>query len=108
MDIFKRREPKQTEYIQHLINVQIAREQWQNSIKYFESVCEDDLVEYAIYEMEASKRQYICMLTRLREMYFELKNNREVYSMQELEDNTDMHIELNILEEVVNSSQKKA
>lgn len=84
MDIFKRKISSHDEYIHYLIEVQQARVQWENSIKYFEAVCEEDLVEYAIYEMEAAKRRYICMLNRLRDMYFELKKNRDTYQLEEL------------------------
>lgn len=110
MDIFKRKATNHDEYIHYLIQVQQAREQWQNSIKYFESVCEEDLVEYAIYEMEAAKRRYICMLTRLRGMYFELKKNRETYLLQD--DTEDMKKENLSIEDtsakITNLSGQKA
>lgn len=84
MDIFKKRVAGHDEYIHYLMQVRKARDEWQSSIKYFESVHEEDLVEYSIYEMEAAKRRYICMLNRLREMYYDLRKNREEYIMQEI------------------------
>ena len=47
MDIFKRKNTNQDEYIQYLALVRGARESWLNSIKYFQAVYEEDLVEYA-------------------------------------------------------------
>jgi|GEM_PF-3599207 len=109
MDIFKRKISSHDEYIHYLIEVQHAREQWQNAIKYFEAVCEEDLVEYAIYEMEAAKRRYICMLNRLRDMYFELKKNRDTYLLQDpMEEAADhMNVE-NDISKTVNALENKS
>ena len=37
---------------------------WQDSIKYFENVKDPDLVDFAIYEMEAARRKYMFLLKR--------------------------------------------
>ena len=41
------------------------------------------LLNMLIYDMEAAKRRYICMLTRLRDMYFEMKSKQENYIIKE-------------------------
>lgn len=52
-------------------HAQTAREEvakalraWQDSIKYFENVKDPDLVDFAIYEMEAARRKYMFLLKR--------------------------------------------
>jgi len=44
-----------------------AKNEWIAAEKYFESVSDPDLVEYAIYNMEAAKRKYIYLLKKARE-----------------------------------------
>ncbi|MBR5292236.1 MAG: DUF2508 family protein [Clostridia bacterium] len=41
-----------------------AMEQWQEARRYFESVSDTDLVDYAIYEAEAARRKYMLLLKR--------------------------------------------
>lgn len=41
-----------------------AMEQWQEAQRYFESVSDTDLVDYAIYEAEAARRKYMLLLKR--------------------------------------------
>ncbi len=44
------------------LEVKKAWEQWQTSLAYFNSVSDPDLVDYAIYDVEATRRRYIYML----------------------------------------------
>lgn len=44
-----------------------AMEQWQEASRYFESVSDTDLVDYAIYEVEAARRKYMLLLKRYAE-----------------------------------------
>ncbi|MGB9812643.1 MAG: YaaL family protein [Thermovenabulum sp.] len=44
-----------------------AKNEWIAAEKYFESVSDPDLVEYAIYNIEAAKRKYIYLLKKARE-----------------------------------------
>ncbi|MCE5234501.1 MAG: DUF2508 family protein [Clostridiaceae bacterium] len=37
---------------------------WQDAVKYFESVQDPELVDFAIYEMEAARRKYMFLLKR--------------------------------------------
>lgn len=37
---------------------------WQDAVKYFESVRDPELVDFAIYEMEAARRKYMFLLKR--------------------------------------------
>jgi len=41
-----------------------AMEEWQKARRYFESVSDTDLVDYAIYEAEAARRKYMLLLRR--------------------------------------------
>lgn len=45
-----------------------ALQQWKDSTRYFENVSDPDLIEFAIYEMEASKRRYLCLLKRAQRL----------------------------------------
>lgn len=37
---------------------------WQDAVKYFEGVKDPELVDFAIYEMEAARRKYMFLLKR--------------------------------------------
>ena len=41
-----------------------AMNAWRSAQDYFESVFEPELVDYAIYQLEAAKRRYMYMLSR--------------------------------------------
>jgi hypothetical protein len=47
--------------------VEHAREEWLNSRAYFETVSDPDLVDHAIFMMEAAEKRYIYLLKRARE-----------------------------------------
>lgn len=42
--------------------VQRALEDWKKAAAYFESVSDPELVDYAVYDMEAAKKRYIYLL----------------------------------------------
>lgn len=44
-----------------------AMEQWQEAERYFKSVSDTDLVDYAVFEMEAARRKYMLLLKRYAE-----------------------------------------
>ncbi|MGI6702551.1 MAG: YaaL family protein [Clostridia bacterium] len=53
---------------QELINcVKHAMEEWNQAEKFFESVSEPDLIDYAIYRIEASKKRYMYLLKKAKE-----------------------------------------
>ncbi|HSH34901.1 DUF2508 family protein [Schnuerera sp.] len=62
---FKTKEKSEEEKI--LDNIRKAHEEWKNKEKYFESVTDPDLVDHAIYELEASKIKYIYLLKKAKE-----------------------------------------
>lgn len=39
-----------------------ALREWQDTVKYFENVKDPELVDFAIYEMEAARRKYMFLL----------------------------------------------
>ncbi|MFA5523213.1 MAG: YaaL family protein [Tissierellales bacterium] len=51
-----------------------AHEEWQNAEIYFQSITEPDLIDYAIYKMEASRTKYIYLLKQAREMGIKAEN----------------------------------
>ncbi|MTI71344.1 MAG: DUF2508 family protein [Firmicutes bacterium] len=44
-----------------------AHTEWKNAETYFHSVAENDLIDHAIYNMEAAKRKYMYLLKKARE-----------------------------------------
>lgn len=46
--------------------VRQALRTWQDAQRYFEAVSDPDLVDVAIYDMEAARRRYIYMLKCIR------------------------------------------
>ena len=55
---------KETQKDDRAAQVLKAMEQWQEAGRYFESVSDTDLVDYAIYEAEAARRKYMLLLKR--------------------------------------------
>jgi protein subunit release factor A len=45
-----------------------AKEEWCQAEQYFDNVSDPDLVDYAIYRIEASKKKYDYMLKKAKEM----------------------------------------
>lgn len=64
MMFMKNKENQQDERAAQVIK---AMEQWQEARRYFESVSDTDLVDYAIYEAEAARRKYMLLLRRYAE-----------------------------------------
>ncbi|MDD2574208.1 MAG: YaaL family protein [Bacillota bacterium] len=53
---------------QELIScVKHAMEEWNQAEKFFESVSEPDLIDYAIFRIEASKKRYMYLLKKAKE-----------------------------------------
>ncbi len=44
--------------------VNAALLEWKNAVRYFENVKDPELVDFAIYEMEAARRKYMFLLKR--------------------------------------------
>lgn len=64
--------PQQTQGAQYKELVHRAWLDWQAAQNYFESVSDPELIDYAIYEVEAARRRYVYMLRRAEdEMRFE-------------------------------------
>ncbi len=47
--------------------VRQAMEEWNQAEEFFESVSEPDLIDYAIYRIEASKKRYMYLLKQAKE-----------------------------------------
>lgn len=46
--------------------VKDALQEWHDATTYFESVSDPDLVDFAIYDMEATRRKYMYLIKRTR------------------------------------------
>ncbi len=47
-------------------SIRNALEEWRAAQNYFENVCEPDLIDFAIYDLEAARRKYMHMLKKMR------------------------------------------
>ena len=45
-----------------VLEVRQAREEWLSAVNLFQSAADPQLVEYAVYQMEASRRRYMYLL----------------------------------------------
>lgn len=52
-----------------LRNIALAHKEWKDKENYFQAVTDHDLVDYSIYEIEASRRKYLYLLKKMREIY---------------------------------------
>ena len=62
---------EKTEEEKILENLKKAHEEWKSKEEYFQSVTEPDLVDHAIYELEASKIKYIYLLKKVKKINIE-------------------------------------
>ncbi|NMA58853.1 DUF2508 family protein [Clostridium cochlearium] len=65
-DKFKTSEKTEKEKIME--SLRQAEKEWKDKEKYFQSVTEPDLVDHAIYELEASKIKYMYLLKKVKEI----------------------------------------
>jgi hypothetical protein len=47
-------------------DIKKAFDEWQAAQNYFQNVADPDLVDFAIYDLEAAKRRYMYMLKKMR------------------------------------------
>lgn len=57
---------KDKERDEMLENIRLAHKQWEDKVKFFQSVTDPDLIDYAIFEMEASKLKYMYLLKKYK------------------------------------------
>lgn len=50
-----------------LEDLRLAHKEWKDKESFFESVTDPDLIDYAIYDMEASKLKYIYLFKKVKE-----------------------------------------
>ena len=64
---------RQEDFDSRAEDVRKALTEWQEAKRYFENVSDPDLVEYAVYQVEAARRRYVLMLRRYaaEEAYFQ-------------------------------------
>lgn len=71
MDINKDKDNKEEDEL--IVDLKKALNEWRFKEIYFENVSDSDLVDFAIYEMEASKLKYLYLLKRVRSSGISLK-----------------------------------
>lgn len=63
----RRRElEKKKEEMEMLQSIKDAHREWLSKEEYFNFALDNELVDYAIYDAEASKRKYIYLLNKLK------------------------------------------
>lgn len=60
---FKNTDDERREIIE---DIKIAKEKWLEKEKFFQEVTEAELIDFAIYELEASKIRYMYLLKKLK------------------------------------------
>ncbi len=58
-------------------DVKKAYAEWQAAENYFDNVADPDLVDFAIYDMEAARKKYVYMLKKARELHVAQKASGE-------------------------------
>jgi hypothetical protein len=59
---FKKNEAKDEAFI----NIENAKKEWEDAKNIFENVSQPDLVDYAIYKVEAAEQKYIYLLKQYK------------------------------------------
>ena len=59
---------EKTEKEKILENLKSAQKEWKDKEIYFQSVTEPDLIDHAIYELEASKIKYMYLLKKAKKI----------------------------------------
>ena len=57
---------KQSVYDDEFINIENAKKEWEDAKNIFENVSHPDLVDYAIYRVEAAEQKYVYLLKQYR------------------------------------------
>lgn len=58
---------EENENYEFVQNIADAREEWKTAEKFFHTVSDPDLVDHAIYKLEAAKTRYIYLLKKAKE-----------------------------------------
>lgn len=58
----KKEKPRNDYYI----NIKNAKKEWEDAKNIFENVSEPDLVDYAIYNVDAAEKKYIYLLRQIK------------------------------------------
>lgn len=69
LDFSKQLPDLPAENLKDLLMVEEAKKAWQDSITYFEEVTEPALIDFAIYQMEASEKRMVHLIRLMEEKY---------------------------------------
>lgn len=57
------------------INLENAKKEWEEAKNIFENVSEPDLVDYAIYNVEAAEKKYVYLLRQIKNEKLNMNTN---------------------------------
>lgn len=57
------------------LSIKRAKEEWLEAQIYFNNVSDPDLIDYAIYNMDAAEKKYVYLMKKAREMQERVKCN---------------------------------
>ncbi|MGD9569776.1 MAG: DUF2508 family protein [Sedimentibacter sp.] len=57
------------------INLENAKKEWEEAKNIFENVSEPDLVDYAIYNVEAAEKKYVYLLKQIKNEKLNVNTN---------------------------------
>lgn len=60
----------------YVTEIRKAHSDWQAAENYFDNVSDPDLIDFAIFDMEAAKKKYVYMLKKAKELHKETKKHR--------------------------------
>ncbi|MDW5299628.1 MAG: DUF2508 family protein [Sedimentibacter sp.] len=60
------KQQKKTDKNDIYINIENAKREWEDAKNIFENVSQPDLVDYAIYKVEAAEKKYIYLLRQIK------------------------------------------
>ena len=54
------------EMMAYILEAQKAKLEWEAAENFFDNIDDPDLIDYAIYDMEAAKRKYVYLMKKAR------------------------------------------
>ena len=57
---------KDSELLEYMLEAQKAKLEWEAAQNYFDNISDPDLVDFAIYDLEAAKRKYVYLMKKAR------------------------------------------
>lgn len=81
MKFMEKKDKEVLESEEMLKNVALAFKEWKERESLFENIDDPELVDYAIYQMEASRLKYVYLLNKLRKIEVKEEYNEKETSL---------------------------